>query len=144
MRPQADRVHLVPLFDGQVPEHGVLARAQVCAVGRRIVDQEIEATLLILDATKYESGPFSGLVEKGSQFCRHPVWLMRVVWGCVPHSPNRYALRPWQSLRQGIEGIRQIPGDPGTAEKEHITLWECDARVQVSSARTSTGCPVFS
>src|SRR5258708_20488497 len=53
MRPQADRVHLVPLCDGQVPELGVLARAQVCAVGRRIVDQEIEPTLLILDATKY-------------------------------------------------------------------------------------------
>src|SRR5260370_5714230 len=53
MGPQADRVHLVPLCDGQVPELGVLARAQVCAVRRRIVDQEVEPTLLIVDATKY-------------------------------------------------------------------------------------------
>src|SRR5260370_10818244 len=53
MGPQADRVHLVALCDGQVPELGVLARAQVCAVRRRIVDQEVEHTLLIVDATKY-------------------------------------------------------------------------------------------
>lgn len=86
----------------------------------------------------YELGSFSGLVEEGSQFCRHPVGLMRVVWGCVPHSPNRYAFRPWQNLRQAIEGIRQIPGALGTAEKKHITR-QC--RESLQRARRIADCP---